>query len=403
MNAPIKTVAPVASVARVREFHAELTAIRRDIHAHPELAFQETRTSDIVAAKLAAWGIEAHRGLAKTGVVGVVKGRKSSSGRAIGLRADMDCLPMHETGTVPYKSTHAGRMHACGHDGHTTMLLGAARYLAETRNFDGTAYLIFQPAEEGGGGGRVMVEEGLFERFPANEVYALHNWPSLPPGQIAVRPGPMMAATDEIQVTVRGKGGHGAMPHLAVDPVVITAQVIGALQTIASRNASPLDSIVVSVCSMETSQTGVFNVIPDFVKLVGTVRTFRPETRDLAERRIREIVSGIAGAMGGGADIAYHRGYPATINTEREAAFAARVGERVFGKDNVFTDAEPTMGGEDFSYMLLARPGAYVFLGQGGGPTSCFLHNSGYDFNDEVIPLGAGYLAALVEDALPLR
>ncbi|MBM3354225.1 MAG: amidohydrolase, partial [Betaproteobacteria bacterium] len=273
----------------------------------------------------------------------------------------------------------------------------------ETRNFDGTAYLIFQPAEEGGGGGRVMVEEGLFERFPANEVYALHNWPSLPSGQIAVRPGPMMAATDEIQVTLRGKGGHGAMPHLSVDPVVITAQVIGALQTIASRNASPLDSIVVSVCSMETSQTGVFNVIPDFVKLIGTVRTFRSETRDLAEKRIREIVSGIAKAMGGSADIAYHRGYPATVNTEREAAFAAQVGERVFGKDNVFTDAEPTMGGEDFSYMLQARPGAYIFLGQGGGPTGCYLHNPGYDFNDEVIPLGAGYLAALVEDALPLR
>ncbi len=403
MNAPIQSVAPVASVARVRDFHAELTAIRRDIHAHPELAFQETRTSDIVAAKLAAWGIEVHRGLAKTGVVGVVRGSKSASGRAIGLRADMDCLPMHETGAVPHKSTHAGRMHACGHDGHTTMLLGAARYLAETRSFDGTAYLIFQPAEEGGGGGRVMVEEGLFERFPANEVYAIHNWPSLPPGQIAVRPGPMMAATDEIRVTVRGKGGHGAMPHLTVDPVVITAQVIAALQTIASRNASPLDSIVVSVCSMETSQTGVFNVIPDFVKLIGTVRTFRPETRDLAEKRIREIVSGIAAAMGGGADIAYHRGYPATINTEREAAFAAKVGERVFGKGNVFTDAEPTMGGEDFSYMLQARPGAYVFLGQGGSPTSCFLHNSGYDFNDEVIPLGAGYLAALVEEALPLK
>ncbi len=392
-----------ASVEHIRKFHAELRAIRRDIHAHPELAFQESRTSQLVADRLAAWGIEVHRGLAKTGLVGVVKGKKSSSGRAIGLRADMDCLPMHETNNIPHKSTHAGRMHACGHDGHTTMLLGTARYLAETRNFDGTAYLIFQPAEEGGGGGKLMVEEGLFDRFPANEVYAVHNWPGLPPGQMAVRPGPVMAATDEIVVTVRGKGGHAAMPHLTVDPVVITAQVISALQSIASRNANPLDALVVSVCSMETSQTGVFNVIPDFVKLIGTVRTFRPETRDMAEARIAEIIAGIAKAMGGGAEIAYKRGYPSTINTEREAIFAAKVGERVFGKSNVITDAEPTMGGEDFSYMLQARPGAYVFLGQGGGPNNCYLHNPGYDFNDEVIPLGAGYLAALVEESLPLK
>jgi amidohydrolase len=400
MNAPAEKMS--SPIEKIRTYQAELRAIRRDIHAHPELAFHESRTSQLVADQLAAWGIEVHRGLAKTGVVGVVKGKKSSSGRAIGLRADMDCLPMHETNSFPHKSTHAGRMHACGHDGHTTMLLGTARYLAETRNFNGTAYLIFQPAEEGGGGGKVMVEEGLFDRFPANEVYAVHNWPGLPPGQMAVRPGPVMAATDEVVITVRGKGGHAAMPHLTVDPVVITAQIISALQTIASRNVDPLDAIVVSVCSMETSQTGVFNVIPDFVKLIGTARSFRPETRDLAEARIREIVTGIARAMGGGAEIEYNRGYPSTINTEREAMFAAKVGERVFGKSNVFTDAEPTMGGEDFSYMLQARPGAYVFLGQGGGPNNCFLHNPGYDFNDEVIPLGAGYLAALVEEALPL-
>jgi len=392
-----------AAVEHIRKFQAELRDIRRDIHAHPELAFQESRTSQVVADRLASWGIEVHRGLAKTGVVGVVRGSKTASGRAVGLRADMDCLPMHETGTVPHKSRHTGRMHACGHDGHTTMLLGAARYLAETRNFNGTAYLIFQPAEEGGGGGRVMVEEGLFERFPANEIYAVHNWPGLPPGQMAVRPGPVMAATDEIQVTVRGKGGHAAMPHLTVDPVIVSAHVIAALQTIASRNANPVDAIVVSVCSMETSQIGVFNVIPDFVKLVGTVRTFRPETRDLAESRIKEIAAGVSKALGGGAEIEYKRGYPSTINSEREAAFAAAVGERVFGKQNVFTDAEPTMGGEDFSYMLQARPGAYVFLGQGGGPTGCFLHNPSYDFNDEVIPLGAGYLAALVEESLPLK
>jgi len=400
MNAPERLQTPVE---RIRAYHAELKAIRHDIHAHPELGFQENRTSDLVAQRLASWGIEVHRGLAKTGLVGVVKGRKTGSGRAIGLRADMDCLPMHETNDIPHKSRHDGRMHACGHDGHTTMLLGTARYLQETRHFDGTAYLIFQPAEEGGGGGKVMVEEGLFERFPADEVYAVHNWPGLPPGQMAVRPGPVMAATDEIVVTVRGKGGHAAMPHLTVDPVVATAQIISALQSIASRNTSPLDAIVVTIASMETSQTNVFNVIPDFVKLVGTVRTFRPETRDLAERRIQEIVGGVAMAMGGSAAIEYKRGYPSTINSEREAAFAARVGVRVFGKDNVFTDAEPTMGGEDFSFMLQERPGAYVFLGQGGGPNNCFLHNPGYDFNDEVIPLGAGYLAALVEEALPLK
>ena len=390
-------------IERIRNYHAELQAVRRDIHAHPELAFEESRTSGIVAEKLASWGVEVHRGLAKTGIVGVVKGRTCASGRGVGLRADMDCLPMHENGTVPHRSRHEGRMHACGHDGHTTMLLGAARYLAETRNFDGTAYLIFQPAEEGGGGGQVMVKEGLFERFPANEVYALHNWPGLPPGKIAVGTGPMMAATDEIQITVRGKGGHGAMPHLAVDPVVAAAHVITALQTIASRNVEPVDAIVVSVCSMHTSQVGAFNVIPDFVKLVGTVRSFRPETRELAEKRVREICSKVAEALGGSAEIDFARGYPATVNSAREAAFAAAVGERVFGKGNVITNPPPTMGGEDFSYMLQARPGAYVFLGQGGMAGGCFLHNPNYDFNDEVIPLGAGYLAALVEDALPVK
>jgi hippurate hydrolase len=391
------------SVDHIRKFHADLRDIRRDIHAHPELSFQENRTSQIVAEKLGAWGIEVHRGLAKTGVVGVVKGKRSGSGRAVGLRADMDCLPMHETSDIPHKSKHHGRMHACGHDGHTTMLLGAARYLSETREFDGTAYLIFQPAEEGGGGGKVMLDEGLFERFPANEIYAVHNWPGLPPGQIAVRPGPVMAATDEIVITVRGRGGHAAIPQFTVDPVVATAQIISALQSIASRNVSPLDSIVVTVASMETSQTNVFNVIPDFVKLVGTVRSFRPETRDLAERRVKEIAEGVAQAMGARAEIEYKRGYPSTINSEREAVFAAQVGERVFGKGNVLVDAEPTMGGEDFSFMLQARPGAYIFLGQGGGPNNCFLHNPGYDFNDDVIPLGAGYLAALVEDSLPLK
>ena len=389
-------------IERIRAYHRELTDIRRDLHAHPELSFTEQRTAGVVAQYLRRLGIEAHTGLAKTGVVGVIPGKKNGD-RAIALRADMDCLPMHEANTFAHKSKHDGRMHACGHDGHTTMLLGAARYLAESRNFSGTAYVVFQPAEEGGGGGEVMVKEGLFERFPADEVYAVHNWPGLPAGQMAVRAGPVMAATDEVQITLRGRGGHGAMPHLVVDPVVAAAQVISALQTIASRNVSPLDSVVVSVCSMQTSQLGAFNVVPEHVRLVGTVRSFRPETRDLAEKRLREITTKIAEALGCAADISYTRGYPATINSAREAQFAARVGERVFGKGNVITEHEPTMGGEDFSYMLQARPGAYVFLGQGGPAGGCFLHNPNYDFNDEVIPLGAGYLAALVEESLPIK
>jgi amidohydrolase len=393
----------VSPVERIRGYHAELGEIRRDLHAHPELAFEESRTSSVVAEKLASWGIEVHRGLARTGVVGVIKGKKEKSGKGVGLRADMDCLPMHETGNLPYRSKHEGRMHACGHDGHTTMLLGAARYLAETRNFDGTAYVIFQPAEESGGGGQVMVQEGLFKRFPANEIYALHNWPIMAPGKIAVRAGPMMAATDEIQIKVRGKGGHAAVPQLTVDPVVACAHIITALQTIASRNVDPLDAIVVSICSLETSQVGAFNVIPEAVRLIGTVRSFKLETRDLAEQKVRSITLKIAEALGATAEIEYKRGYPPTVNSAREAAFAARVGEQVFGKGNVITDADPTMGGEDFSYMLQACPGAYVWLGQGGGPGGCFLHNPNFDFNDEVIPLGAGYLAALVEESLPLK
>jgi hippurate hydrolase len=389
-------------VDRIRQYHGELTAIRRDLHAHPELSFQESRTSGIVADQLKKWGIETHTGIAKTGVVGVIKGKKNG-GKGVALRADMDCLPMHEQNTFAHKSRHEGRMHACGHDGHTTMLLGAARYLAETRNFDGTAYLVFQPAEEGGGGGQVMVQEGLFEKFPASEIYAVHNWPGLPAGQMAVRPGAVMAATDEVVITIRGRGGHGAMPHLVIDPVVASAQIITALQTIASRNVEPVDAVVVSICSMQTSQLGAFNVVPDSVKLVGTVRSFRPATRDLAEQRLKQICSKTAEAMGCSAEISYTRGYPATINSAREAQFAARVGERLFGKGNVITEHDPTMGGEDFSYMLQARPGAYVFLGQGGVPGGCFLHNPNYDFNDEVIPLGAGYLAALVEEALPVK
>jgi len=391
----------MSAVELIRKYHAELIELRRDIHAHPELAFEESRTAALVAERLRSWGIEVHTGLAKTGVVGVIPG-KSPGERAVGLRADMDCLPIEETNDFAHKSKNKGRMHACGHDGHTTMLLGAARYLAETRNFGGTAYVIFQPAEEGGGGGEVMIREGLFKRFPASEVYAVHNYPGLPAGKIAVRPGPMMAATDEVQITVRGRGGHAAFAHLAADPVVASAQIVTALQTIASRNVDPVDAVVVSICSMQTSQVGAFNVIPDSVKMIGTVRTFKPATRDLAEEKLKLICAKTAEALGASAEVQYMRGYPATVNSAREARFAARVGERVFGAGNVVTDFDPVMGGEDFSYMLQERPGAYVFLGQGGGPGACFLHNAGYDFNDAVIPLGAGYLAALVEESLPL-
>ena len=391
MSTPVETI---------RRYHAELQALRRDLHAHPELAFAESRTADLVAGQLARWDIEVHRGLARTGVVGTIRG--TGAGAAIGLRADMDGLPIEEANSFAHKSQHPGRMHACGHDGHTAMLLGAARYLAETRRFAGTAYVIFQPAEENGGGGEVMVREGLFRRFPAEQVYALHNWPGLPAGKMAVRGGPVMAATDEIRITLHGRGGHAAMPHLVLDPVVAAAQVITALQTIASRGVSPLDSVVVSICSMQTSQVGAFNVIPDSVTLIGTVRSFRAETRDLAERRVKEIATRTAEALGARAEVDYRRGYPATVNSAREAEFAARVGRRIFGEANVITDHAATMGGEDFSYMLLERPGAYVFLGQGGHEGGCWLHNPHYDFNDEVIPLGAGFLAALVEDALPV-
>jgi hippurate hydrolase len=392
MSTPVETI---------RRYHAELQALRRDLHAHPELAFEERRTSGLVADQLAAWGIAVHRGIARTGVVGVIEGR--AKGGAIGLRADMDCLPVAEANGFAHKSQHPGRMHACGHDGHTAMLLGAARYLAETRRFAGTAFVIFQPAEEHGGGGQVMVQEGLFRRFPAEQVYAVHNWPGLAPGKMAVRAGPVMAATDEVRIVVRGRGGHAAMPHLAVDPVVAAAQIISALQTITSRNVSPLDSAVVSICSLQTSQVGAFNIIPDAVTLIGTVRSFRPETRDLAERRFKEIAVKTAEALGASAEVDYRRGYPATVNSAREAEFAARVGRRIFGEQNVITEHEPTMGGEDFAYLLLERPGAYVFLGQGGHESGCWLHNPHYDFNDAVIPLGAGFLAALVEDALPLK
>jgi hippurate hydrolase len=316
----------------------------------------------------------------------------------------MDCLPIEEANTFEHRSRNPGRMHACGHDGHTTMLLGAARYLAETRNFAGTAYLVFQPAEEGGGGGEMMVREGLFERFPAAEVYALHNWPGLPVGKIAVRPGPMMAAADRITIDIEGKGGHGAHPHQAVDPVLVAGHIITAAQSVVARNVSPVDTAVVSLCAMHAGHPGAMSVIPRTAQLVGTVRTFRASTQDMIERRLAELVPSIAAAFGATAKLTYERVYPATINSAAEARFAASVAEHVVGRDNVVHDLDPSMGSEDFSFMLQRRPGAYARLGQGGtgGAPSCFLHDSRYDFNDSVIPIGAGYLAALAERAMPL-
>ena len=387
----------------LRAQHAELTAVRRDLHAHPELGFEEHRTAEVVTRELAALGVEFHAGVGKTGVVGVIRGESTGSGRAIGLRADMDALPMHEENNFAHVSRFKGRMHGCGHDGHTTMLLGAARYLASTRRFDGTVFLIFQPGEEGFAGGKAMVDDGLFERFPADQIYALHNWPGLPPGQIAVRPGPMMAAADRIEIHIEGRGGHGAHPYLSIDPVLVAGHIITAAQSIVARNVSPIDTAVVSLCAMHAGNLAAMSVIPRDARLVGTVRTFRPKTQDDIERRLNDLVHSIAAAFGATATLKYERMYPATINTEREAEFAASVADGLVGPDNVVRDLEPSMGSEDFSFMLQQRPGAYARLGQGGAEGGCFLHNTRYDFNDEVIPLGGGYLAALAEAAMPLK
>jgi len=392
----------VSPVEDLRKDHAELTALRRDLHAHPELGFEEHRTAEIVTRELAAAGIEHHSGIGKTGIVGVIRGERDQSGRAVGLRADMDALPMHEENDFAHVSRFKGRMHGCGHDGHTTMLLGAGRYLSRTRRFDGRVYLIFQPGEEGFAGGKAMVEEGLFERFPADEIYALHNWPALPPGQIGLRPGPMMAAADRIEIHIEGRGGHGAHPHMTVDPVLVAGHIITAAQSIVARNVSPLDTAVVSICAMHSGNLAAMSVVPREARLVGTVRTFRSATQDRIEQRLNDLVHSIASAFGATATLKYERVYPATINSEREAEFAAGVAEALLGPENVVRNLEPSMGSEDFSFMLQQRPGAYARLGQGGAEGGCFLHNSRYDFNDEVIPIGAGYLAALAEAALPL-
>jgi len=387
----------------IRRYHDEFTAIRRDLHAHPELGFEEHRTARVVQEKLAALGIEHHPGIGKTGIVAVIHGRSTASGRSVGLRADMDALPMQEENDFAHKSRYEGRMHGCGHDGHTTMLLAAARYLHETKRFDGTAYCIFQPGEEGYAGARAMIRDGLFERFPAEQVFALHNWPGLPPGQIGITPGPAMAAADRVEIVIDGKGGHGAHPHAAIDPVLVAGHIITAAQSIVSRNVSPIDTAVVSLCAMHAGHPGAMSVIPSHARLVGTVRTFRPSTQDMIEKRLGELVHSIAAAFGARARLHYERVYPATINHDRQAMFAADVAESLVGAQNVVRDLPPSMGAEDFSFMLEAKPGAFARLGQGGAEGGCFLHNSTYDFNDAVIPLGAGYLAALAEAAMPME
>lgn len=382
---------------------ASIVAVRRDIHAHPELCFEEVRTADVIAAKLTEWGIPVHRGLGGTGVVGIVK--NGTSNRAVGLRADMDALPLQEFNTFAHASKHAGRMHACGHDGHVAMLLAAAQHFAKNRRFDGTVYLVFQPAEEGGGGAREMIKDGLFEKFPMEAVFGMHNWPGSQVGRFAVSPGPVMASTAEFKVVIRGKGGHGAMPHLGTDPVPVACQIVQAFQTIVSRNIKPIDAGVISVTMIHAGEAT--NVIPDSCELQGTVRAFRGEVQDLIERRMQQIAEGVAAAHECRCEFEFQRNYPATVNSAREADFARKVMASIVGEDNVMVQ-EPTMGAEDFAFMLEAKPGAYCFIangdgshremGHGAGP--CMLHNPSYDFNDDLIPLGATYWVRLAEEWL---
>ena len=379
---------------------ASIAAVRRDIHAHPELCFEEVRTADVVAGKLTEWGIPIHRGLGTTGVVGIVKAGTSS--RAIGLRADMDALPMQEFNTFAHASQHKGKMHACGHDGHTAMLLAAAQHFARHRNFDGTVYLIFQPAEEGGGGAREMIKEGLFERFPMDAVFGMHNWPGSQVGKFAVSPGPVMASTSEFRVVIRGKGSHAALPHNGIDPVPIACEMVQAFQTIISRNKKPIDAGVISVTMIHAGEAT--NVVPDSCELQGTVRTFTVEVQDMIERRMKQIAEHLCAAHDATCEFSFERNYPPTINSPAEAEFARKVMASIVGEANVEVQ-EPTMGAEDFAFMLQAKPGAYCFIangdgshremGHGGGP--CMLHNPSYDFNDDLIPLGATYWVKLAE------
>ena len=391
--------------AQIAAFHPELTAFRRDLHAHPELGFEEHYTAQRVVESLKVCGVDSvHTGIGKTGVVATIRGRSDTQGRMIGLRADMDALPMTEQNDFAWRSTRAGLMHGCGHDGHTAMLVGAARYLAETRQFDGTAVLIFQPGEEGFAGAKAMVEDGLFDRFPVDSVFAMHNWPQMRPGTVGVNPGPMMASADRVTIEISGKGGHGAHPYQTVDPVLVAAHIITAVQSIVSRNVRAIDSAVISLCAMQAGDLGAFSVIPGQATLVGTVRTFNPEVQAMVERRLNEVCSGVALGLGATAHVKYERIYPATINTQSEAHFAADVAQRLVGHEHVDRSMDPSMGAEDFSFMLQVKPGAYLRLGQGAenGVGSCFLHNARYDFNDEVLPLGAALHASLIEQGMPL-
>lgn len=385
---------------------ASIAAIRRDIHAHPELGYQEERTAEVVAQQLTAWGIPVHRGLGGTGVVGILHGRDGGAcGRAIGLRADMDALPLQEINTFAHASQHAGKMHACGHDGHMAMLLAAAQHLARTRDFDGTVYLIFQPAEEGGGGAKAMIDDGLFEKFPVEAVFGVHNWPGAPVGTFLASPGPVMASSNRFKIVLRGKGSHAAMPHMGIDPVPLAAQMIMAFQTIITRNMKPIDTGVVSVTMVHTGEAP--NVTPDTCELQGTVRTFKSEVLDLIESRMRQITDSLCASIGASHEFEFVRSYPPTVNTPYEAEFARKVMAGIVGEHNVRTQ-EPTMVAEDFSFMLQARPGAYCFIsngdgshremGHGGGP--CTLHNTSYDFNDELIPLGGTYWVELARQWL---
>ena len=394
--------APLGAYQRLKAWHSELTAFRRDLHAHPELGFEETRTGARVAEALRLCGVdEVHTGIARTGVVGVIHGSRRDSGRMIGLRADMDALPMREENEFPWRSTRSGLMHGCGHDGHTAMLIGAGRYLAQSRQFDGTAILIFQPGEEGYAGAKAMMDDGLFDRFPVDAVYAMHNWPSLPPGVIGLNSGAMMAAADRFEISIQGRGGHGAHPHMTIDPVLVAGHIITAAQSLVSRNVNALDNAVVSLCAMQAGDPGAFSVIPRQARLVGTARSFKREVQDMLEERLGRLVESVALGFGATARLDYQRMYPATVNTAREARFAGDVAASLIGEDKVIRDLPPSMGAEDFAFMLQSKPGAYLRIGQ-GGEGGCFLHSTRYDFNDDILPLGGAVMASLVEQAMPL-